>query len=113
MYSRADVRTKFPAAAFILALLLSALVGTQLVCFVGANPYADIWIYEGDVPPDNSTRPPTISILSPENDTVYGVNSISLSLNVSIGNSSTASSRLLETIYYEADWQPKNISVYQ
>ena len=100
-------------AVFITVLLMSAIAATQLVNLGRANPYHHIWIYEGDVSPDSSTKPPAISILSPENDTVYGVDAVSLSINVSIGDSSTASSRVLEKIYYETDWQSNNISVYK
>jgi hypothetical protein len=99
--------------AFIAVLLLSAVAGTRFVNLTEANPYHPIWIYEGDVSPDRSTEPPTILILSPENHTVYAVDTISLSLNVSIGNSSTASFRALEEMYYETDWQSNNISVYK
>ena len=97
----------------ILALLFSAVAGARFVNLTEANPYHHIWLYEGDVSPDRSTEPPTIFILSPENHTVHAVDTISLSLNVSIGNSSTASSCVIEEIYCRTDWQSNNISVYK
>ena len=95
------------------ALLFSAIVGTMLVQLGKANPIMHYWVNKGDVAPDQNTEPPSILVVSPESNTVYGVNAISLSLNVSIGNSSTASSRVLEEICYETDWQPSNTSIYQ
>ena len=101
------------AAASILALLFLAVGDACFVELAGANPIHDMWAYSGEVPPDLNTNPPVISIFSPENDSTYGAAIVSLSLNVSVGNSTTASSRVLEEIYYKADWQPNNIYVYQ
>jgi hypothetical protein len=102
---------------FVLALLSTLLstgvVGTQLVYLVKSNPIHHYWVNVGDVAPDENTKPPAISIFSPVNDTVYGVNVVSLSLNVSIGDSSTASGCVLEEIYCETDWQSNSISVYE
>ena len=100
-------------AIIISALLFSAVAGTQFANLGKANPIMHYRVNAGDVAPDQSTKPPTILILSPENNTVYGVDTVVLSLNVSIGDSSTASSRVLEEIYYKTDWQSNNISIYQ
>jgi hypothetical protein len=95
------------------ALLFSTLAVTMLMQLGKANPIMHYWVNKGDVAPDQNTEPPAILILSPVNNTAYGVNAISLSLNVSIGNSSTATSRVLDEIYYETDWQSNNVSVYK
>jgi len=100
-------------AVLISGLLFSAEAGTQIAQLGMANPIMHYWVNAGDVAPDENTEPPAILILSPENNTVYGVNTISLSLNVSIGASSTASFCVLDEIYYETDWQPNNTSIYQ
>jgi hypothetical protein len=67
----------------------------------------------GSVGPDQNTKPPTILTLSPENNTAYGVNTLSLSLNVSIGDSTTASSCFLDVIYCKTDWQSNITFVYK
>jgi hypothetical protein len=104
---------KATLALTLATLLFSAVAGARFVNLTEANPYHHIWLYEGDVSPDRSTEPPTILILSSENHTVHAVDTISLSLNVSIGNSSTASSMVLDEIYCETDWQPNNLSIYK
>ena len=99
-------------AALLSTLLFTGVAGTQLVHLGKANPIMHMYHNLGDVAPDKNTEPPTISIFSPENDTVYGVDVVSLSLNASIGHSSTASSCVLDEIYCETDWQSENISIY-
>jgi hypothetical protein len=74
------------APTLISALLFSAVAGARFVNLTEANPYHHIWLYEGDVSPDRCTEPPRILILSSENHTVHAVDTISLTLNVSIGN---------------------------
>lgn len=108
----AGIRKTFLAVAFVLALLLSAVVGACLVYLANANPFVGA-IWTGEVSPDAETKPPTIVIISPENNTAYRTDNVALSLNVSVGNSSTANARLIKAIYYEADWQPDNIYVYE
>jgi hypothetical protein len=95
------------------ALLFSTLAVTMLMQLGKANPIMHYWVNKGDVAPDQNTEPPAILIRSPENNTVHTVDAVSLSLNVSIGNSSTATSRVLDEIYYETDWQSNNVSVYK
>jgi hypothetical protein len=99
-------------AIIISVILFSAVAGTQLVNLGRANPIHNIWISEGDVAPDSKTKPPTISILSPESNNVYSTDNISLSLKVRIGDSVTAYYRVLSEIYLETDWQTKKIYFY-
>jgi hypothetical protein len=100
-------------AALISALLFSAIAGTMLVHLGKANPIMHYWVDAGDVAPDQNTKPPAILIRSPENNTVHTVDAVSLSIDVTIGDSNTASYRVFEEIYYETDWKPNNVSLYQ
>jgi hypothetical protein len=67
----------------------------------------------GVMPPDDNTKPPIFLISFPENNTAYSTKNISLTLNVSIGDSSTAPSRWIQETHYKADWQPNTIQVYE
>ena len=98
------------AIAFTSALLLSTVAGTQFVNLGRANPYIRDWVKEGDVSPPNGTLPPTILILSPENDTAYASNKVSLTLNVSMPESNKVSLSITE-IYYKASWQSSSTYV--
>jgi hypothetical protein len=98
-------------AVLLLTLLFTGVAGTQLVNLVKADTYEILYIAE--VPPDSNTEPPKIEIFSPENNTLYNTSNISLHLNVSVGASSTADSRFLWDIQYEADWQPERVCVYE
>jgi hypothetical protein len=94
-------------AAFISALLFSALAGTQLVNLGRANPYIHKQLEERAVGPPAGTLPPTILILSPKNNTAYASNNVSFTFNASIPESNNVSLYIRE-IYYRASWQPSN-----
>jgi len=95
-------------------LLASALIGRTLVTLTVANPTPyDFYHSLGTVPPDSKTQPPIISIFAPENRTEYSKSTIPISFNVSVGESSTASSKHVQEIYCKADWQTSNISIYK
>jgi hypothetical protein len=99
---------------FISVLLLLAVVGTSLVNLGRGNPNPyppDIYSEEGS--PRNETEPPTVSIIVPTNGTSHSSSSLSLTCNVSVGDSSTASVRFLWEITFEADWLPKNVTAYE
>ena len=100
-------------AVSLSTLLFTCVAGTTLVHSGKANPQMSIPYYSGHVAPDWSTEPPTVLIFSPENNTVYGSSDVSLSFNVSVGYSKTASWCFLENIYYETDWQSNKTSVYE
>jgi hypothetical protein len=92
-------KTLLPVA-FISILLFSTVAATQFINLAQANPYGERGEVEGVVPAPEGTVPPTISILSPENDTAYASNTVPLTLNVS-----TPESRFVVTeIYYMASW---------
>jgi len=59
-------------------VLVFALVLMNFPIGVEANLYYHIWIYQGTVPPDSNTRPPEISILSPEHGALLGTAKISI-----------------------------------
>ena len=95
------------ALTLIMALLISAIAGTKLVNWAKANPWLGIdW-----VSPAGDTKPPALTIMSPEN-TVYNSNNISLSFNASVGESKTAVNTRLMQIYYKTDWQQNETYVY-
>lgn len=89
----------------VLVILISAEAGTLFVNLVKANPFQEI----GGVPPDSNTKPPKITIFSPLNGTIYSKDNVSLSINVTLPESSIASGTILDWIIYQSDWQ-NNIS---
>jgi len=85
-------------------LSLSFLIAMQFVDLGQANPYIRDWKKEGDIPPPDGTLPPIISIISPQNDTAYSSNSVSLTLNVSMPESNSVSLYISE-LYYVPSWK--------
>jgi hypothetical protein len=102
------MRKKASAAAFVLVLLASVMAGAQLVSVGKANPF---WWYE-TVPPDEYTKPPVISVLSPANNTVFNEDNVYLSFKVDVGESETALETVLFIVSYETDWQHDNIAQF-
>jgi hypothetical protein len=72
-------RTALLPTAFLMALLVSAVAGTQLVSVALANPF---FIFEAATPIPG-TIPPTISISAPVNDTSYSPNQVHVSFSTS------------------------------
>jgi hypothetical protein len=96
-------------AAFISALLFSGVAGTQSVNFGEANPQ----IYYESVSPPNGAKPPIISIIPPENNTVYASKSVSLNISVSIPESMWNQYNLhLNEIRYQMDWKESIATLY-
>jgi hypothetical protein len=93
--------------AFITVLLLSAAAATQLVTLGRANPYR----YEQELrevsAPDN-VEPPTISVVSPKNNTVFASNNVSFTLNISFVSPPLPELFYyylgLAEVYYKASW---------
>ena len=94
-------------AVCISVLLFSAVAGTQLLNLGRANPY--IWL--GEVPPDDDTKPPAIAIF-PRNSTVNRSNNLTISFNVKLLSSPLASDPRVYTVYYNTRWQNDSV-VYQ
>lgn len=90
-------------------LLFSLIAKTPHFMKVQANPF----IHGGWVPPDASTKPPTISILSPKNNATYKDSKVTLRFNVSVGYSRTAIQMFILEIFYKTDWQNETNFVYK
>jgi hypothetical protein len=108
----AYIRQGFPVkkkwmltAVFILALLSSAVAATQLVSLGRANPYR----YEQEpreVSAPHNVEPPTISSVSPKNNTVFASNNVSFTLNISFVSLPKLSFYYLglAEVYYKSSW---------
>jgi hypothetical protein len=92
-------RKTLPPVAFAILLLASAIVGTHFVGNVKANPFV---IFKS-APPIPGTIPPTITISTPENDTVYASNIISLQFNMAKPQPPETLEAGLTFIYYYLD----------
>jgi hypothetical protein len=91
---------------FITVLLLSALAGTHFVNSGRANPYlSNEWVS----PPDDAEAA-LISIHPFRNNTVYALNNLSLSLNVSIPESKYSTT--IYDISYKRDWKDTIARIY-
>ena len=84
--------------------LLFVIGGALLIPLGVANPY---WWYES-VPPDSSTNPPIISVVSPENNSVISEDNLVLSFQVKTGKSKRALDTLLFFVDYTTDWEHNN-----
>lgn len=94
----------------ILALLFSAVAGTQFVNLGRANPFIHDYVREGEVSPPEGTQPPEITILNPNNNTAYASSNVSFTFNVSMPESNNVSLSLSE-VYYRLSWQSSSTFV--
>ena len=101
------MKKKVLTVVFVLAPLL-LVFGTQLVSVGEANPY---FFFE-QVPPDEYTKPPVISVFSPANNTVICKDNVHLSFSVDVGESETALSAGLLIVRYKTDWV-NNLDVFR
>ena len=88
----------------LVALLITAAAGT-FVRLGTANPYLRDY-----VAPDAHTKPPIISVYSPENNTLN--RNVNLSINVSLPQSTTAPFTFLHRVSYDADWLQNRTYLY-
>ncbi|MBT0159859.1 hypothetical protein G4O51_07725 [Candidatus Bathyarchaeota archaeon A05DMB-2] len=103
--TRKGIIPSLPALTLLVLLVASAnLVGSCV-----ANPYS----YRGQVPPDQETYPPAITIASPINNTAYNISRVLLTFNVTAPQSKTASSTGVDNVAYKADWQNEAIDILQ
>lgn len=93
------MRKTFPAAAFISALLLSAVGGTLFSNPTHADPYS--W---ETIPPPAGTEAPAITLFSPENNTVFSVNNVLLNCVAKVGNSTASYQKVFFLVNYKVDW---------
>ena len=91
------MKRKALTPTLILALLFSAITATQFVNLGSANPY----IGGGFKLPPEGTQPPTISIFSPNNNTVFASNNVTLTFNVTM----LEERYTLSAVYFVMDWQ--------
>lgn len=98
------------AITFIAAFMSSMLAGTQFVGFVEANPYVYYHVLDREVAPPNGTKPPTITIASPKNNTAYASNNVSLIFDALMENNNNISLTISE-IYYKTSWQTSSTSI--
>lgn len=102
------MKKKNLVAVFVLALFASMMAGVQLINVGKANPF--FW-YE-EVPPDEYTEAPVISVSSPANNTIFNEDNVILSFEVDIGESKTASETVLFFVNYQIDWQHDNTNFF-
>jgi hypothetical protein len=95
------------SALSALAFFALLIVCANLVGYTVANPYT----YTGEVPPDQETYPPVITISSPVNNTAYNTSRVPLTFNVTAPQSRTASSSMVIKVTYEVDWKKEPINV--
>lgn len=97
------MRTIVFALAFLVAFY------SIYVNLVSANPYQEI----GSVPPDAYTSPPKVTIFSPLDTSILANNTIPLTVNVTLPESSTAYNTVIYSIICQADWQSLPINIYK
>jgi hypothetical protein len=100
--------------ALAVCTLLLLLASTfQLSSLAKANPVI-YYSNGGSVHPSiPGATQPIIEIPSPQNNSVSNQDNVTLALNVTVGDSTTPSSRWIQLVYYKADWQQSNIYVYR
>ena len=87
-------------ATFILMLLFSAVVGTQFINLGKANPN----YFNGTTAPPADAKPPTITIFSFKNNTIFTINNVILNFTVFVGKSTTPYGTYLPLVYCETSW---------
>jgi hypothetical protein len=106
------MKRKSLVLTFIIVLLLTV-AGEQFVGLGRGNPYHNLnVVYGGHTEAPPNTEPPKITIGNVSNS---GKN-VSTSFNVRIGESMSSdnvSSMIIASVYYRADWQPKDKLFYE
>jgi hypothetical protein len=96
----------------LMALLFSAVAGTQFVNLGTANPQFP-YVPGGEIRPEQvDAEPPVITILPPQNNSVTEQGNITLSISATSGNVSGDSTTWISTIRYETDWLQDDVYVY-
>jgi hypothetical protein len=90
--------------------ILIILLAVTEVGFVNIN-MVSAQVERGTVPPDAFTKPPKITIYSPINGTIYANGTLTLNINVTLPQSSTASGTILYYVAYTTSWNG-NETVY-
>jgi hypothetical protein len=109
------MKKTFVTVAFLSVLLMSTGTTTRLVNLGTANPFSQTR-YEsvpvGEMPPPNGTKPHTIQILFPENNTAIGTYNFTLAFNVTApAKNKDIGYFVLSKVYYKASWLSGTTSV--
>jgi hypothetical protein len=104
-----DMKKTLVTASIILLLLLLLIAMVQSFTLANPSPY----MLGDDVPPDTNTKPPSLLIESPQNNTVYCGKNVNFRFSGSIGESNTSDFRILYSVYYQADWQENKTYIYK
>jgi hypothetical protein len=96
------------ATVFIIALFLSAIAEASFVKCAKANP----WMGTDWVAPKDTTKPPVLTIKSPEENRIYDSNNVSLRFNARLGESTSGEYMRIMQVYYKADWEQNETYVY-
>jgi len=100
------------AVIVISVISLSAAVEAGLTNF-GMAEFIPNRIRGGTIKPwEVGAEPPTITIISPQNNSVFNQDKLTLFLHAQVGNSSTYTDRWLNTVHYRADWLQDDIYIY-
>jgi hypothetical protein len=101
------------AVTLIIALLITAVAGTQLLNLGRANPY----LHESkvtEVSPPAGTQAPIIIIHTPQNGSLYPMNPKNLTLTFDLIIPKTNGDKSITSVaklYYKANWEPNEITV--
>jgi hypothetical protein len=95
-------------AIAILTIAITLTAGMQVLKLAEANPYP----YGGQIDADPTAKPPNISILPPLNNTAHSRNAINIYLNISFPESEYAAGTGLIRVYYTADWQQNETTLF-
>jgi hypothetical protein len=95
--------------AFILGLLSLSVVGALFVNLGRANP----WLRTDWVAPKDATKPPVLTIKSPEENNLYNSNNVTLSFNARLGESTSGEYMRIMQVYYKGDWEQNETYVYK
>lgn len=100
-------KCKTVALLLILSILTSISVLTSLTM---ANPYIYHPKLESSIPPPEGTKPPTISLLNPANNSYLSSNNLLFSFNASIEKSNNISLEISK-LNYKASWISEKIDI--
>ncbi len=93
----------------ILLLLTSAALATLFVNLAKANPYLESEV----VSPPHDAKPPIILVDAKTNNTLYSLNRLSITFDVSIPEPIDKYHLHLHTIQYQTDWEDSVVRVYR
>jgi hypothetical protein len=96
-------------STFTYALILILTI-TQ-VAFIN-NMLVNGQVEKGTIPPDAFTKPSEITVFSPTNGTISENGTLTLSINVTLPQSSTASGTILYSVAYTSDWNNETVYLY-